>query len=706
MNMLSKKSRLYLFFSAVVTVLSFAVCLYLFIICFAGTYRKISDIGSDRILFLNSIVVLLIAVFAFLGAGVYLYKTQRLNGIFIKFEDENRFLRVKNILKILIFIECIVLAAVIFGIRQRVDQYSVQYSAYGLSWGVAEVLNPPRHLGVYPNNIGFVLALYFLSFITGHYNNAVIMLFFSVLVPFIYSDLADIGGKFGLTRKSQIMIMICGLVFLPLQTKVTFIYGDIPGLFFAVRAMKHAADIAQNKSSIKKVITVVAFIAAAYAFKNNFLIFAIAIALYLFVELLRNRRFKELYIPFAVLAAPVLLNYCLKIIVGAIVGGNVSTGASKFSWIAMGMQEPAGTFNGYNDATYFEAGYDVNLQTEWSKNAISERLSYFIQNPNQALGFYIRKIMVQWSDPTFSTFDFCSRNVYLYNSASPLVWFISGPAVISAVSSVLKIFQVLMFLGGGVFSIREMKRKAGTPALLLFITFIGGYFFHILWEASSSYAVPYFVVLIPLGVAGISESVKRISEIMIQSGLMKNKTISVSVSGMAFFIAGTTSFLLAAAGIGTIRQMLIDGQNEYRTYFAEDICRTRNPVEAGCYMLKPAVEGYDGEGFEIELDRYAGKYRMRINVDSVEEELYLTNDRGQVKVDWCSYDETQVFVILKNTNGTYSICQGMDNAFVYDSEKGIRVEEFTDYTYVFDSSEYSEFIAEHPEMTWELVPVS
>lgn len=698
-----KQSRSYSFFKAVITVLCFAVCFYLFLVSFTGTFRLIGGIGNNRILFLNPVVILLIAFAAVIAAGVYLTRTEKLNGLLGKLDDERSFKRTMTALKIAVFAECVILSAAVFGMQQRVDQYSVQYSAYGLSWDVTEVLTPPRHLGVYPNNVGMVFAIYLMSFITGHYNTAVIMLIFSSMVPFIYSDMAEIGGKFGLSRKSQVLIMICGLLFIPLQTKSTFVYGDIPGLFFAVKAIKHASDITLQKSTWKNMASVIAFTSFAYVFKNNYLIFAIAIVLCLTAELLRQKRFKELLIPLAAIAAMLLLNSGIKLALGAVLGGQVSSGASKFSWIAMGMQENAGTFNGYNDATYYETGFDVDVQSQLAKNEITARLNEFLADPNQAIGFYIRKVMVQWSDPTYNAFEFAGRNVYLDDNASPLLWFASSPAVIRFAASFLKVFQILMLLGSAVFSVKEMRKKTGSPALFLITAFIGGYFFHLIWEAGPSYAMPYAVCLIPVGVPGMVSLVKKLSAVNTKE-LMKAK-IGVSASGIAFFVAGTAVFLLAAAGIGTIRQMLVDGRGEYKTYFSETLPGTRDVLAEGRYYLKPAAGGYEGQGMEIELVRYAGKYRFKVNVDGVDEEIYLTNDRGMIKADWCTYDETQVFVILKNHNGTYSICQGVTGAVAMDPDNGLSIGEFMDYSYTFDDSEYREFISAHPEMTWHLVPV-
>ena len=702
MDIQAKQSKLYSFYKAVITALAFAVMFYLFSICFAGTYRVISGIGYKRVLFLNSVLILLAALIGIVALGVWLTKLAKAKTFLANLEDDHRFGRIMACLKIAIFVECILISVAAFGIPQRMDQNSVGYSAFGVSWKVQETITPPRHLGVTPHNSGMVLALYFLSLIAGNYNSPAAILIFAVMVPFIYSDLAAIGAKMGLSRKMQILIMVCGLLFLPLQAKTAYVYGDVPGLFFAVRAMKNASDIASKKANSKNVAVTVSFIAIACAFKNNYLIFAIAIALYLSAELLRQRRFKELLIPVAVLASPFILVYVVKLIVASIIGGTMSSGASKYSWIAMGMQEEAGCFNGYIDVTYAEAGSDTAVQADMAKKDIVESLNTFISNPNQAIGFYIRKTLLQWSDPTYLEFELFSRNVYLDPYASSLVWGLSNPLIIRTVASFLKVFQLLMLTGGFVTSVTTMKRKPGTPSLLLIITFIGGFFFHQIWEVSPNYALPYMVILIPAGVSGLNDLIKKISSLKLKS-LAKTR-IEIKAYGLTVFLAGTTVFLLAAAGVGTIRQILIDGRNAYKIYFRDTLQLSRNPLDEGVYVLKPASADYDGNGVTIELTRHAGKYRMKVLYDGIDDEICLTNKNGAITVDWCSYDETQIFVILKNSDGSYSICQGESKAVVMNPENGMTVEDFIDYTYLFNDPKYEDYMSAHPEAKWDLVP--
>ena len=700
-----KQSRLYSFYKAVVTVIAFAACFYLFLTSFTGTYRLISDIGSVRVIFLNSVWILLPVLVAVIVLGVCILRSSKAMDLFAKLEKEDAFGRYMNILKILIFAECVIFTLAASGFGQRVDQLEIEQASYSFAWGQTDAFTPPGYLGICPQNTGMSVVLYLLSPVLGHYNNTILMLLNSVMIPFIYSDLADIGGRFGLSRKTRILVMFCGLLFLPLQAKTMIIYGEIPGLFLSIRAMKYASDIAEKKRSIKNTIIVAAMIGFACIFKNNFLIYAIAITIYLAFELLKQKRFKELYIPVAVIAVSLLLNPIFNLIVGAVSGVPISSGESMWSYVAMGMQEEGGMFNGYNAQTYAEAGFDTALQTETAKRDIAESIRSFISEPNSGLGFYTRKVMIQWSDPTHCGFEFISRNTYLDSNDSPLAWFMGNPGFIRVAASFLKVFQLLMFMGGLVYSVKTARKKEGTPALLLILTFVGGYVFHLLWESAPFYTMAYMALLLPVDVAGLVALIKKFSKLDLKK--LNNMQIRPNVLGMTFFIAGTMVFLFAAAGLGTIKIQLMDGRKEYKTYYSQTLARSREPVKSGVYELSPALSDQSDSSLKVELTRYAGKYRFRVINDTYSENIYITCKDGAAKADYFSFDDSQEFVILKNNDGTYTICRGEASALQKDVSSGsIRVSDFTDYTFNFDTPAYYEFLEKHPGMTWNLVPAT
>ena len=611
------QSKLYSFYKAVITVIAFAACFYLFAVCFVATYRLISDLGSVRVLFLNPILILLIAFAAVFAVGIFILKSEKTMGRLAKLENADTYSKAMRILKAVIFIESVLFVISINGVRQNVDQLSVQQAAYSFSWGETEAFTPPGYLGIYPNNIGMAVIHYLLSLVAGHYNNTLIMLINAVLVPFIYSDLAEIGGRFGLSKKGRI----------------------------------------------------------------------------------------ELYIPVAVIACSVLINAALNLAVGAVIGHAVSEGASKWSWIAMGMQEEAGIYNGYNASTYAASGFDQAVQSAAAKESIKQSLSEFAGEPNYGIGFYTRKVLIQWSDPTHCGFEFPSRNVYLDGNASPLAWLLASPFVISAAASCLKVYQVLMFLGSAAFAVTSGRKKQGSPAILLFLTFVGGYVFHLIWEAAPFYTMSYMVMLIPVGTAGLIAMMKKLSKTTLKQ--LQNARFTID-SGVIYFIAGTLVFLFAAAGLGTVRKQLVDGMKEYKAYYNETLSQSRAPVPAGKYHLRSADPTCENNvDVKVELVRYAGRYRMRLLQDGEGDNVYLTAQNNSIGVSWFSNDESQVFVVLRNKNGTYTICRGADRAFFIDGGNTmIKLANFMNYPFQFNTEDYDNLINEKPGFTWKLVPAS
>ena len=132
--------------------------------------------------------------------------------------------------------------------------------------------------------------------------------------------------------------------------------------------------------------------------------------------------------------------------------------------------------------------------------------------------------------------------------------------MVRVTASFLKVFQLLIFAGGSVASIGVIRKKNSTPVLLLLLTFVGGYLFHIIWESSPFYTMAYMVILIPAGVSGYIELIRRISALNLKT-LSKAK-IQITSSGCVVFLTGTAMFLLAAAGLGTIRLTLAEGLDD------------------------------------------------------------------------------------------------------------------------------------------------
>ena len=66
---------------------------------------------------------------------------------------------------------------------------------------------------------------------------------------------------------------------------------------------------------------------------------------------------------------------------------------------------------------------------------------------------------------------------------------------------IIVVFQkslVIMIFGATLFVLIRYRKDITKELLLLVIIFIGGFLFHVLWEAKSRYIISYIVVLIPI----------------------------------------------------------------------------------------------------------------------------------------------------------------------------------------------------------------
>ena len=72
---------------------------------------------------------------------------------------------------------------------------------------------------------------------------------------------------------------------------------------------------------------------------------------------------------------------------------------------------------------------------------------------------------------------------------------------------------LLIWLGNAIFYCRKQK-TISIEQLLLGIIFLGGFIFHLFWEAKALYIMPYFILSIISGVQGIDFMFHKLSNWM------------------------------------------------------------------------------------------------------------------------------------------------------------------------------------------------
>lgn len=465
------------------------------------------------------------------------------------------------------FIFCLGVLLILFGRTvPAADAMSVYNAALEWIQGNLDVIHPTvSYLSYYPQQIGLMAFLELLLRIwnlTGisapawHFIKLIYVCLLCAAVLFQYLSLKYLWREHWEKISCCYLLLVC--CNLPMIMYSSFVYGEIPsfaalsvGLYLLLRLLSgitfpgRASDISCKGMSVKPFASEassetilspklhctrsefftgagsILFLALSVMLRKNSLIPIIAVLLVLLFESLRFGRSVRARLCLLVMAV------CLAVTSVGILplvqkcyekkaGNTLSSGVTAMSYFAMGMQEASrgcGWYNGFNIDTYDAAGMDSALANEISRQAVWERLAYFREHPGYAVDFYARKHLSQWADGTYA-----SRQATLatYGGRSGFFQEVYDGSLSSAYIEWGNAWQDVLYLGTLVFCVSAVHRKrkntatapqgSDTDSLYLYVGLIavlGGFLFHILWEANSRYIFLYSLLLMPYCAAGV-----------------------------------------------------------------------------------------------------------------------------------------------------------------------------------------------------------
>ena len=318
------------------------------------------------------------------------------------------------------------------------------------------------------------------------------------------------------------------------------------------------------------------FLTLSVMLRKNSLIPVIAVLLVLLFEALRPGRNGKMRLGLLIMAVCLavtsvgilpLVQKCYE----KKAGNTLSSGVTAMSYLAMGMQEASrgcGWYNGFNIDTYDTAGMDTAIANEISRLAIDERLTYFREHPGYTADFYLHKHLSQWADGTYA-----SRQATLatYGGRSAFFKEVYEGSLSGGYIEWCNAWQNVLYLGVLVFCIDSLKKRRkskvvghmadqtagqhgadqlgadrhgadrngadqldadqlgadqhgadrhgadrlGADRLYVYVGLIavlGGFLFHIFWEANSRYIFSYSLLLMPYCGAGVYTGICRIRD--------------------------------------------------------------------------------------------------------------------------------------------------------------------------------------------------
>lgn len=313
------------------------------------------------------------------------------------------------------------------------------------------------------------------------------------------------------TDQADILYLLLAMFHAPLIMYTSFIYGEIPAfaLFSAGIWLLLEAVLAQVKPPVLLPVSVAALVFSV-ALRKNTLILIIAVCIALFWEWLRTHRHGLLIYGLCLMLGALSILPGIQSFYEHRAGNTLSSGVPAMSYFAMGMQEASrgnGWYNGFNFNTYQDTGMDTQAAVAISRQAISDRLETFRKNPGYALSFYRDKFLSQWTDGSY----FCRQATQAgAGERTGLLAAVYSGSLSDAFMRFCNLWQTLIYLSAFLcllpFVRRLHDRENMQMSFLFYIGLIGvlgGFLFHMIWEANSRYIFPYALLLLPYAAGGL-----------------------------------------------------------------------------------------------------------------------------------------------------------------------------------------------------------
>lgn len=355
----------------------------------------------------------------------------------------------------------------------------------------------------YPFQNGIVLAVYLITLLFGESRYVLLQI---LNVVFMLVSLYALYRTLKLMRigsNAAEWIYLLMPLWFPITMYVTFIYGNLVGLMFAMLAVMFMYQYFDSKKRRFMAASIVC-IAVSAVLKSNYLITMIAMIIMLIYHSIHSRSWKPLINIIFVIAAYICLSSCVDYTVERLTGVETPDGIPMTAWAVMGItnDEGYGWFNGYNNYVYYKNGYDYSAAKEECNEYIRKRVELYIDKPRFAARYFKGKIKSIWAEPTFQCFDIQTTRETMISVPGFLKSCIyEGGTLNKLLLGLLDIMQTLIYAGAALYIMANWK-KSDMYRLLFAIIFIGGFIFHFVWESKGQYTIIYFFLIIPYAIKG------------------------------------------------------------------------------------------------------------------------------------------------------------------------------------------------------------
>lgn len=387
------------------------------------------------------------------------------------------------------------------------DQLNTTAGAYYSLQGNYSMLSPGGYIGMYQQQKGLMFFYEILFTIFGDFSYGE-----AKQIHVLLGILGLIAGYFFLKLHvqgviSRIIYCIFYIFCMPFMLYMPYIYGDVPSISLCM--VMFWALSAFGKNGKKRYLVIAAATAGcALLLRMNTWIILIAVAIGLLLSALRQWKWKPILVALLVLLTAEGSVKAVDLAYEIRSGYESGIGIPSILWIAMGLQETdgfPGKYNRYQQAVFSEFNYEREPAAEVGREYIKGRMQEFVNNPEEMVDFFKRKLQTQWLEPLFASLY--STNSFEDNKPVP-EWIndLYYGASHDTVWRIANYYQSTVYLSLFVFVafalLRKEKEQLDSVFWIPLISVVGGFLFSMIWENQSRYVLPYFVFMllyVPLG---------------------------------------------------------------------------------------------------------------------------------------------------------------------------------------------------------------
>lgn len=284
----------------------------------------------------------------------------------------------------------------------------------------------------------------------------------------------------------------------------SFLYGIIPGMTFALYGVLFMILYLQKDKFAYGIFSAVCT-AMAVMIKTNNNIVLVAICCIVFVMMFRRKKIVKDLLYIAITAAISLsVSPAVKSFYEGRADVDLGESIPYSAWFAMGLHEADNAPGWYNPAytvyLYSNNSYNADATHSEAMEIIKNRAKYFAEDPQYRHEFFYKKFISQWNETSYESIW---NNIIRYNY-SPRVgiaeWVCGNGE--KAVKKYMDLYAQLVFAAVFIGLIACLKNK-NILSITLPLIILGGMMYHLLAEAKSQYAMPYFIMMIGFSAYGL-----------------------------------------------------------------------------------------------------------------------------------------------------------------------------------------------------------